>query len=894
MKSYQEGAVGSTIVGNNVILDATNDINIKASNVIAIKDGIENTGGNIIATAGNNINILAETLDNSYYSKVKSSGFSTSFETGGGGLTAGVSYNKNSLEQTSNGTTVAVSTLMSEGSTLLDAGNKIRTEAMQANIGEDLIIRGKNGVELLDAKETYEEKVKQKSSSIGVSVSAAFTPAQLVDTIGDVSNNIKDYGFGNTSQTINTLGNGFQDLRNVASLTGNLRNWYEADGYIGLKGLVTDGLHNPVSGGNNLKDAAKGMVNASVTASYSQSSYESNTSGTKSIAGVINVGGNMVIQSEGDVKLVNQKITVGENIIIDAKNFEALAGENTYKNDTKSNSMGMNVGYDIVNQNALGGLNASTGNSNTTSKSYDNTFISAGGTFQLTTKEDATFKGANVIADKINFDIGKNLNIISLQDEYKSHGENSSVGLNVSGKLPGTQAQQGYAIPTIGGGHSENNEESKWVSNQTSIIANNGGSIKVNETLTNIGSIIGSLSNENKLGIDAKKVVIENLEDYNKGENYGVQVSGIGVKTPIGQTGIQYGSHDKEQNTNATFVNTEVTENGVKLDLDKLGINTDITKSQVVTKDEVVEQIDTVLHTDLANKAVRDEVIKDVKGLINTPGDIIAAAQNSKGNQNFFDELKGTIGKSDIIAELENNKVLKDIAKELKGKDKVTTQEVEGYLTAIAQIAANELGSDKKVIVKAILEGDIGAGAHLAEDGKTIVIYANLNDYASLDMYSALDSLMKEVYHDNAINPYTYNKTEAQMRADKDKSLQNREEGSTQTIGDYKSKGKGEKIDWNDKLVDNGKLVINSEEYAKNKELGLLEFDDPEKRSQEKAKELYNANCKKNPGSEDCKKLKKEIDKTIYDQKKPMAEKAIKRKKVEVFQKKPDYSKSPG
>ncbi|MBP9478372.1 MAG: hypothetical protein KBF12_07095, partial [Sebaldella sp.] len=42
------------------------------------------------------------------------------------------------------------------------------------------------------------------------------------------------------------------------------------------------------------------------------------------------------------------------------------------------------------------------------------------------------------------------------------------------------------------------------------------------------------------------------------------------------------------------------------------------------------------------------------------------------------------------------------------------------------------------------------------------------------------------------------------------------------------------------------------------------------------------------------KKLKKEIDKTIYDQKKPMAEKAIKRKKVEVFQKKPDYSKSPG
>ena len=95
---------------------------------------------------------------------------------------------------------------MSEGSTVLEAGNKVRTEAMQADIGENLVIRGVNGVELLDAQEVYNEKVKQKSESFGVSVDVAFTPAQMVSTVSDVISNSKDYGFGNTSQTVNTIG----------------------------------------------------------------------------------------------------------------------------------------------------------------------------------------------------------------------------------------------------------------------------------------------------------------------------------------------------------------------------------------------------------------------------------------------------------------------------------------------------------------------------------------------------------------------------------------------------------------------------------------------------------------------------------------------------------------
>ena len=45
-----------------------------------------------------------------------------------------------------------------------------------------------------------------------------------------------------------------------------------------------------------------------------------------------------------------------------------------------------------------------------------------------------------------------------------------------------------------------------------------------------------------------------------------------------------------------------VIENNKEINLEERRINTDIEKAQVITKDDVVEQIDTVLHTDLLNK----------------------------------------------------------------------------------------------------------------------------------------------------------------------------------------------------------------------------------------------------------------------------------------------------
>ena len=300
----------------------------------------------------------------------------------------------------------------------------------------------------------------------------------------------------------------------------------------------------------------------------------------------------------------------------------------------------------------------------------------------------------------------------------------------------------------------------------------NSGKINVGETLTNTGSVIGSLSEENKLEIEAKKVVIEDLKDYNEGENYGIGLSGISLndpKTVVPQTSIQYGSHDKQQDSNATFVNTEVTEAGKKLNLEELGINTDITKAQVVTKDEVVEQIDTVLHTDLLNETTRNQFIRDMNGLAQLPGDIVRAIQATTENEgsNFFDNLVGTLRNTDanLIKYQEMHKGYEEL-KNLPDEKKAGNSEK--LANDMANVLRNTYGIDEdvKIIVSFTDEdknGELAAYERKnAKETGVINIFINVKNVDVSDMEQVYNALGAELNHYNPSNPYVYNKTEQQ------------------------------------------------------------------------------------------------------------------------------------
>ena len=345
------------------------------------------------------------------------------------------------------------------------------------------------------------------------------------------------------------------------------------------------------------------------------------------------------------------------------------------------------------------------------------------------------------------------MNIISLQDEYKSNGSSYGVGVDVSGKMPGSNKEEGYAIPSLNGSYSQDSADSKWVNNQTSIIAENGGSIKVGETLTNVGSIIGSLNPNEKLSIDANKVVVENLKDHDNGENSGIQLSGISKDTLIPQTGIQYGSHDKQQDSNATFVNTEVTEAGKKLDLDELGINTDINKAQVITKDEVVEQIDTVLHTDLGNQKVRDQFVEDILKTGSLVPEIVQGIQ--EGTKNEGETILGQI--SNNMGERSD-----DIKAFVEGRDQKLQEQLDKYKNEDGKIV---MDADAQKLIEDSLRQtleEFGKGDYKIEffegdpdqimgvDDKNGIVYINVNGHGA----GNAEEMRKNMQHDGSHGTY--------------------------------------------------------------------------------------------------------------------------------------------
>ena len=179
---------------------------------------------------------------------------------------------------------------------------------------------------------------------------------------------------------------------------------------------------------------------------------------------------------------------------------------------------------------------------------------------------------------------------------------------------------------------SKGSGEKEWVNKQSSLIAKNGGKIDT-DSLTNIGAVIGSENEKEKLKVSANKVVVKDLEDKNKYENIG---GGITIGTDVPNTSIKHDKVDKEQINRASAINTDFEISGKKTSAEDLGFNTDIDKAQEKTKDEE-KHLDADLHTDLLGKDKQEE-LKKAGGIIS---DLTTALGNkSKTEGDFLERYK--------------------------------------------------------------------------------------------------------------------------------------------------------------------------------------------------------------------------------------------------------------
>ena len=368
--------------------------------------------------------------------------------------------------------------------------------------------------------------------------------------------------------------------------------------------------------------------------SYNKSKSKSSVHNESVEKSSIEAGRNMNIKSkDGSISISGADVKVGNDLSLTAKkDIDIKAAGEKFTSSSSSSQTGISLSVNLE-KGRIADLSVSQagakGNGNGTS--YVNSTIDVGGKLK-TNSENLTLSGANVEADKVDIK-AKNLVVESKQD--KSERKDSTYGGGFSIDL----ANPSNFSANING--SKGNGEKDWVNKQSSLIARNGGKIDT-ENLTNIGAVIGSESETNKLKVSANKVVVKDLEDKNKYENIG---GGVSFGTDVPNVSVKHDKVDKEQINRATALNTDFEVAGQKVKAEDLGFNTNKDKAQEVTKDEE-RHLDAELHTDLLGKDKQEElkkaggIISDLTTALGNKGQTDALENKGKTEGNFLERYK--------------------------------------------------------------------------------------------------------------------------------------------------------------------------------------------------------------------------------------------------------------
>ena len=657
--------------------------------------------------------------------KQKKKGFAGSI--GGGGIS--LSYGKSKDEIKTTATENIASNIVSQGKVTIEAdGGKAELKSVDIYGNEGIDISGTKGVELTTAKNKTTVDEKHKSTSIGVNVGIQ---SSITNTIENVKNIDKLTDFGGNSY----------DIANTASdLVGAIKDGADAIGKIKPKVVDSDG--NIAS--ENLEGIVSTNVNdyISVSAGINKSKSESHSSNESSVKNKLESSGDInITSSEGSILIEGTDIKTEKDLNLKAdKDIIVQSSKDEYNYSSKSSSSGINADLSISTDptKILGGVTVSQnrGKGKGESTANVNSKFEVGGTHRAEAGETVKYEGANVEAGRVEIK-GEEVIILSSKDTGTSKSENKGGSIKFT-PLPSE----------LNVNYNKGKGKKDWVSDQTSIIAKEGGTIE-SKDFTNSGAVIGSESEENKLIVKADNVTVEHLKDKdtNKVSGGGINIKGAGVP----DVSIITGGQDKRQDTNATAVNTEFVVKGEEKTAEELGFNTDINKAQEITKDED-RVLDVDLHTDLLNKAERDKIAE--------AGDYLEAIYEGITDS-------GVGGKNNTIKEKIYGNILKKTAEKYPGLVKLDEKVLDENGEILAD-KLNEKGNRTKDLldffalnvgyegeIPEILIGDLPPGqeAFAAPDHNKIVIDRKV--LASADSDKVLSLLAHELGHFNSYDTNT-------------------------------------------------------------------------------------------------------------------------------------------
>ena len=520
--SASDVALGTSLGGKNVSMQAGQDIALRGSSVVA--------DNNTTLGAGRDVLIEAEEsqFSSSEFRETRKSGLFAS----GAGITLG-------KQQRSRGQQLEQTT--AAGSTVGAIGGDVTVKAGQTytQVGSDVMTPGGNidisarAVEISEARESSTSQVEQKFKQSGLSVSVGSGVIAAAQ------------GVVNTAKAVGDTKNDRMQALGAATLALQGKDLAEQAQKLGQ-----------LSDASSLKHVGKATgVSLSISLGSSKSqSTESSQSDTARGSTVV-AGGDINVRAGGagdqsDITVRGSQVQAGDTTTLKAEgDVSLLAAQNTTQErsqqSSSSGSIGASVGVSSagvgvsVNASASKGRGQGAGDGT----SYTNTQL-GGQTVQVESGGDTTLRGAVVSGERVTAKVGGDLKIESLQDTATYDERSKSSGFSVSVPVYGT----GQAGANVSAGKTKIESDFNSVAEQSAIRAGDGGfQVSVAGDTALVGGQITSTDKAVKTGANRFETDGKlTLSDINNQAQYQADASGvtIGVGSHLASSGMGLGSDD--------------------------------------------------------------------------------------------------------------------------------------------------------------------------------------------------------------------------------------------------------------------------------------------------------------------------------------------------------------
>ncbi|MEX0530940.1 hemagglutinin repeat-containing protein [Raoultella terrigena] len=488
---------GTLLSGDNVTVQAGNNLLVKGSSVV---------GDNTVALgAGNNVDIVAATNTDSSW-RFKEERKSGLMGTGGIGITVGSSKSTHDLREAGTTQSQSFSTVGSTGgNVVIAAGNQAHIGGADLIAGKDMSLSGSSVI--IDPghdRRTRDETFEQKKSGLTLALSG---------TVGSAINNAVTSAQDTKEESDGRL----KALQATKTVLSGVQAGQAAD----MANLTAD----PNAMG----------VSLSLTTQKSKSQQHAESD---AVAGsTLNAGNNLSItangkKGEGDIVIAGSQLKAGGDTLLDAKNDVILSGvANTQQSSGKNSSSGGGVGVSIGAGKGAGisvfaNVNAAKGKDKGNGTDWTETTIDSGNTVTIKSGNDTVLNGAQVNGNKIVADVGHDLLMSSQQDTNKYDSKQSSVAAGGSFTF-GSMTGSGYISA------SQDKMKSRFdsVAEQTGMFAGDGGfDITVGNHTQLDGAVIASAATADKNSLDTGTLGftdIHNEADF-KTQHTGISISGAG------------------------------------------------------------------------------------------------------------------------------------------------------------------------------------------------------------------------------------------------------------------------------------------------------------------------------------------------------------------------------